>query len=188
MSTILDTDYIPLNRGGAAGDGSSGSYHIVTASDLKTYAQAGGGGQALIIAQVSNTDVSTNINGGAWANVPINGSTDFLDSGFSIGTNGGIICNFSGRIKVTGHVGYTVSGARVNVKIRIAIAGVGDALEGKSGYVRNATGHNESSVDVSKYFSVTSGQEVTIQSRSEAAEITTTMDFGGSMLLIERIF
>ncbi len=146
-------------------------------------ASSGGGGTS--IAQVRNTDTSTNINGASWGDRPVNGITDFMDADFSLGTNG-IICNFSGRVKATAHIGYTTIGARVSVNVGIAVAGVDQPVKGKSGYVRAASGHNEATGTAQQYITVLSGDEVTLRTFGEAVGTATVMDNGGCILLLER--
>lgn len=139
------------------------------------------------IAQVRNTSQTANLNHStSWAIIAITGESDFIDADFSAGSTG-IVCNFDGRAKVTTHIGYTVSGARVNVLVRAAVGGVGQPIEGKSGYVRNATGHTEASCTAIQYVTVSSGDEVTLQTKRESSTSTTTLgDAGKCMILVEK--
>ncbi len=148
-----------------------------------------GTGTTNSIAQLRNSGQTTNLNHGtSWQNIAIDGHQDFMDDpDFTNGVNG-IVCNFSGRVKVTTHIGYTVLGARVNCLVRCAVNNVGQPIEGKSGYVRNSSGHNEASATAIQYVSVNYGEEITLQTKRESSVTTNTLgDNGKCMILLERI-
>jgi len=153
----------------------------VMGADMKA-ALAGGGPS---IAQVRNTDVTTNINAVTWTDLPANGISEGLDSVYAMGANG-VICNFNGRVKVTAHVSYFSAVARVSVAVGIAVDGVLQPVIGKSGYLRATNGHNNSSASVSRYVLVSVGDEVTIQTMQDAQAGAATMDDGGCQLMLER--
>lgn len=145
---------------------------------------AGGGG--LFIAKVRNSAVIANINSAAaWTTRQIVGINDEMDAGFSPGPNG-IICGFNGRVKITTHIAYNVAGARVNVLVRGAIDGVGLPIQGRSGYVRNASGHTQGSAMAIDTANVTTGQEVQLQTFREAVSTITPGAIGDLMIMVER--
>ena len=139
------------------------------------------------IAQVRNTSAISNLNGStSFTDVAITGISDFMDTGFTAGSTG-IICGFTGRIAVTVHILQSASSARTNVKVRAAVGGVGSPIEGATGYIRATSDHNESSSTATSFMSVTSGDEVTLQTQREAALGTVQGPAGSCMISVKRI-
>lgn len=139
-----------------------------------------------VIAQIRNATPTQNLNGLVFVNIPIAGEVDELDSPyFSIG-GAGVVCNFNGRCRVTVHTSQRVSGTRNAVKIRSAVGGVGQPIEGKTGYIRNTTGHRAATCTASQFVRVNSGDEITLQARRDSDNVANTPgEAGGCMILIE---
>lgn len=55
---VLNTDFVPINRGGTAGDGASGSYHVTTVADILALADQ------LIVSTDAGQVLSTGGDGG----------------------------------------------------------------------------------------------------------------------------
>jgi hypothetical protein len=150
------------------------------------FVQAAAGGSTAI-AQVRNTSAISDLNGTtSFTDVAITGISDFMDTGFTAGSTG-IVCGFTGPIAVTVHILQTSNVQRSAVKVRAAVGGVGSPIEGASGYIRDSSGHNESSSAATSFMSVTSGQEVTLQTMQEAASGTVTGPAGSCMISITKL-
>ncbi len=141
---------------------------------------AGGGGGSLVWMQVNNTNVSTNINTSTsqsyTTTIPISGAvqTGSDTSDFTKTTNG-IQCNFDGVVLAFSNVDMFASGARVNIQSRLRLNGTPFGSVGSSGYIRNSSGHNESSVHSMGLIQVTNGQEITVGARRESTSTTSTI-------------
>ena len=110
-----------------------------------------------------------------------------MDTGFTAGATG-IVCGFTGRIKVTVHILQSNSSTqRTNVKVRAAVAGTGSPIEGAGGYIRDSNDNDESSTAATSFMSVTSGQEVTLQTMREAASGTVVGPAGSCMISITKL-
>jgi hypothetical protein len=139
------------------------------------------------IAQVRNSGTISDVNGTAsFTDVAIAGISDFMDAGFTAGSTG-IVCGFTGRIKVTVHIRMSSTGERVAPMVRAAVGGVGSPVEGATGYMRNLNTHDKSSSTATCFLSVSSGDEVTLQT-AQGSDVTTTAPglLGGCMISIER--
>lgn len=147
----------------------------------------GASGLTRTVAQIRN-NVTVNVNQTNWTAVPLSGVTDRLDStDFAVSGNG-IQCLFTGWVKATAHLSIASSGARTNPIIRLAgPVSVPSTVSGKSGYIRAASGHNESSVTIPGIEVLVSENEViTVESKREGGGAAATMDIGGCYLLLER--
>ena len=131
-------------------------------------------------------NVNANID---WGTVPM-GITDFTQGQFAI-SGDGIECQFTGVIKATAHLSYFGNQTiRTNPIIRLAgPAATPQIVQGKSGYIRHGSGHNESSVDIPGImFNVVAGEVVTVEVKRETtAGGVVTIPVGGSFLLVERV-
>ena len=119
----------------------------------------------------------------SWATVPITGITDKLDKGFIVAGDG-IMALFSDWVEVSGSLYMYSTVARANVEVAIAINGVARPVIGAGGYIRNTSGHNNSSSDVADGFNVANGDIITLVARQEAESGTVTSPVGSSMLKI----
>ena len=131
-------------------------------------------------------NVNANID---WGTVPM-GITDFTQGQFAI-SGDGIECQFTGVIKATAHLSYFGNQTiRTNPIIRLAgPAATPQIVQGKSGYIRDGTGHDESSVTIPGImFNVVAGEVVTVEVKRETtAGGVVTIPVGGSFLLVERV-
>ena len=140
-------------------------------------------------AQLRNA-VATNVNAFTdWTTVPM-GITDYTVGQLAV-SGDGIQCQFSGVIKVTAHLSYFGNQtARTNPIIRLAgPVATPQIVQGKSGYIRDSSGHDESSVTIPGIiFNVTAGEVVTVEVKRETtATGAVTIPIGGSYLLVERV-
>lgn len=146
------------------------------------------------VMQVRNTNTTTDIEintGDFTTQVPIGGvaqsfndpNTDFTLAGETV------VCNFTGVVKISAHVHIDTASARSAFQIRARIGSTPVGPIGASGYVRNASGHQESSNTIPAFFAnVTSGDIIDLGSRIEGANGNTQMQrAGSSMLLVERV-
>lgn len=144
------------------------------------------------VAQVRNDGATTNLNHStAWQNIVVSGHDDQMDDDFAAGATG-VICNFVGRVKCTAHIGFSIDSA-ANIQrpaplLGVAVGGVLQPILGKTGYIRDTSGHEEASCTVVQYIDIpSSGDEVTIQTKRETTRTgTVTGDDGGCMILLER--
>ena len=147
----------------------------------------GAAGSTLTKAQVRNTDITTNINQTLATDVPLTGTTDFLDAGFAV-SGDGIQCNFTGDVKVDFSVYFESLGVRVGMDFTIAVNGTSAGPIFNQNYIRNTGSHNSSGTSGSMWLSVTSGDVITIQATrstgtTDSAELAIA---GASLLLVER--
>jgi len=168
----------------------------VTAAELEnlsdgTNADSLHGHKIVSFAQYSNTDTTTNLNGSVNVNfiieVPLTGTSEFTDPDFTVVGNG-IQCNFDGQVKVRSQVHMFSNSGRASCQGRFKINGT--TLAGpvsSTGYIRNGSGHNESSISSSCYITVSDGDIITYNTRREASTGVVTMSNSGtSNIIIER--
>jgi hypothetical protein len=142
--------------------------------------------------QVTNTDITTNLNGstGDFTTVaPISGviTTGSNLVNFTKTTNG-VQVNFDGIILVLSNIDMFGTTTRANTQSRLRLNGTLFGSVGASGYIRNNSGHNESSVHSMGVIPVTNGQEITVGVKREARAGTTVFnDIGTSNLILIRL-
>ena len=143
------------------------------------------GGSAFSFCQVRNTDTSTNINPATAANIPFGGTTDATDSDYTLASDS-ITVNFDGVVTVQAHISQTGLVTRSNVGIWITNNNTKVSGVGQSGYIRDGTGHNESSSHMSATFAVSDGDVIRVQGEERAASGTVNQIAGESQVTIER--
>jgi hypothetical protein len=182
VATLASPDFTGVPTAPTATSGTNTTQLATTA-----FVQAAAGGSTAI-AQVRNTSAISDLNGTTgFTDVAITGISDFMDTGFTAGATG-IVCGFTGRIKVTVHILQSNSSTqRTNVKVRAAVAGTGSPIEGAGGYIRDSNDNDESSTAATSFLSVTSGQEVTLQTMREAASGTVVGPAGSCMISITKL-
>ena len=142
-------------------------------------------------AQLRNA-AATNVNSSTnWTLIPM-GIIDFQEGAFAVSAgNNGIQCLFDGVVKVVAHISmFGNQTIRTNPIIRLAGAvDIPQNVQGKSGYIRDGTGHEESSSSIPGIkFNVTNGEVITLESKKETtAGGVVTIPVGGSFLSVERI-
>ena len=140
------------------------------------------------LAVVQNTDITTDLDvSGVPVEVPITGTTIFMDNSFQVNGNG-IECNFNGRVKVTASLLLTNSGvARTNNFLEILVDGASLGTQGASAYNRFAS-QDHSSNHVTALGDCNDGDIITITTLQEGANAVTTMaTAGSSTLIVERL-
>lgn len=144
------------------------------------------GGAAPRVAQLRNSDVTTDINTPTLTDVPISGIADILDAThFSVSGNG-ITCLSAGRVRVTANLHVYSDILRPNLNVQIAVNGAALPGAAASGYIRSQNYHNESSFHLCRYVEVNANDIVSVQAVQEAAEGPVTMTSGNSILLLEQ--
>lgn len=160
---------------------------------IATNNSSGGGTSTtaqMSFAQRVNTDIATNLNG-AGITVPIDGTLTTLGANWAINGNG---IQYTGtdpvfvRCSFSVHVGASVN--RANMLLRCELNGTTPfGPIAAHGYIRNASGHNESSYSMpGTWIQLNQNDIVTIVSTQEAGGGNVSMDTAGtSQLLLERI-
>lgn len=156
----------------------------VTAADVQDaieqlYARVG-------VFESFNTDTTTNLNTAGLTQVPIFGTiTQAGPAGyFTVGGNL-LTVNVAMRIKVSSNVSYTATSNRVNAAIGASLNGTITGATGRSGYIRNNNGHNESSVHMSTILDCAIGDQIGLFSQQQAAGGATTMIVARSNYIVE---
>lgn len=141
------------------------------------------------IAQYTNTNTTTNLNTVGFTEIPITGTQEFLDPGYTLSGNG-VQVDFTGRIKVTASINLDSAGTpnRTGLEMAVFIAGVEQNGRSNAAYLRNAA-HQFDGLSLSKVYSITSGQVVTIRSiRVSTNTVGINMVTSGtSFMTIERV-
>ncbi|ULC60289.1 hypothetical protein MBM09_04690 [Flaviramulus sp. BrNp1-15] len=143
----------------------------------------------------SNTDLTTNINTGAYTNIPIFGTQNWNDD-TTLYTQAGntLTINTSGRYRITVNIAYrvpTIGGntdQRVSVEAQIAVGGTPTGAIANTGYVRHANGHLEASLHITEIFEITAPQTISVQTtRGGNSAPTVFRSAGTSNIYIEKI-
>jgi hypothetical protein len=158
----------------------------LTATNGVLSASGGGGGGGVTAATIYVATISTaqSVNTTstvAWNNVLVS------DSNFS-NASGVITVSAAGKYRVYAALSMTGSVARSNIRVRIGINGTtAGSASGQSGYIRAASGHNESTVYVEDVFDLSANDTIRILSQREAAAGTVTLLSNQSRLIIEKV-
>lgn len=139
-------------------------------------------------AQRVNTDITTNLNNLTSTEVPIDGAMITNGTGWAINGNGIQLTGPDSYVRCTFNLHITASFNRANLTARFALNGTPLGPIAAMGYIRNATGHNESSLTVTTWIQMTTNDIITVETLREAGAGTVTMDTAGtSQLLLERL-
>lgn len=150
----------------------------------------------IYFAQRSNVDISTNLNNVGVTEVPIDNSMFTNGTGWAINGNG---IEYTGtetvKVRCSFNIHITSTVARPNIKARLYItntanpSGVATGPVAATGYIRNVSGHNESSLHVANHWvTMETGDIITVRTIQEAETGNVTMEsIGTSQLLLERI-
>lgn len=141
------------------------------------------------VAEYRNTNTSNNLNNSTATTfntvVPIIGTQIRLDPDFFASGSNGLGCNFDGWVKAEANIHITSGGQRNAIQIRFKLNGTVVGPVGSTGYMRNATGHAESSLHISCYIPVSNGDIISLHSRRESTNATSTfMDLAGTSNMI----
>lgn len=100
----------------------------------------------------------------------------------------GILCSFTGTIKLTASLYFTGTTQRGAVALQAAVNGSPTGPMFNQSYVRNSGGHNENGTVIpGVLLDVTLGQIVTVQHSNQAANGTLTCAAGDAFILVERV-
>lgn len=133
-----------------------------------------------------NTDTTTNLNTAGLTQVPIFGTiTQAGPAGYFTVAGNLLTVNVAMRIKVSANVSYSANSTRVNAAIGASFNGAITGATGRSGYIRNNNGHNESSVHMSTILDCAIGDQIGLFSQQQAAGGATTMTAARSNYIVE---
>jgi len=110
-------------------------------------------------------------------------------TGWAINGNGIQLTGPAALVRCSLSVHTTCAFNRGNLTMRLAVNGTPFGPIAAHGYIRNASGHNESSYSIpGTWISLNTNDIITIQTLREAAAGTLTMaQAGSSQLLLERL-
>lgn len=141
--------------------------------------------------QVSNGASTTNINAATTDNQPVLGTLGLSDSSDFThdSANNRVTCNFDGVIEVDVSLGVQANTARYNGRLYVTQNGTRASAPGKTGYIRNTSGHNESSMHVNGFLlSVSDGDQISIIiDRESTATGAATQVANETLLSVRRI-
>ena len=144
---------------------------------------------------VSNTDITTDIDGvgGANVTVPIAGNTVYMDDSF-VANGDAIQCNYNGRAKVFGSVYVTGNGVRyvahLHIQLNDADLPNNNNPIGSNAYIRNSGGGDDKqTLIVSTVIDCAIGDNITLlwERGGTPGGVVTMVKVGTSILLVERI-
>ena len=149
----------------------------------------GGGTDAVwSFAQRINADIATNLNNLVQTEVPIDGAMATNQTGYAINGNGIELIGAATWVKCTLDLHVTSATFRTNMIVRFAKNGVLFGPVAASGYIRAASGHNESSYHLTTWTKMTTNDVITISTLQEANAGSVTMASAGtSQLMLERL-
>ncbi len=127
----------------------------------------------------TNTNTTTNLNVNNTV-APLFGTEDYKDDGTNLYQVSGntLIVKESGRYDIRANLSLYSSSARANTNARIAVNGTAVGALAASGYIRSASGHNQSSIHISEILNLNANDVVTIVTYREAN--SGTVRFNGS--------
>lgn len=132
--------------------------------------------------QLSMTNSTFNLNQSTnWVEVPMAGNVDKIDKGFIV-EGQGLKALFSDWIEGDASIYLNSSSARPNTEFCFAINGTARPVIASHGYIRNSSGHNESSITLTDGFFVNEGDVVTLLCRRAANSGTVTSPINSSIM------
>jgi len=148
-----------------------------------------GSDSTLAFAERGNLDTTTNLNTAGATEVPFDGAFFTSGTGWAINGNGIELTGPNSNVRIGFNLHVTSSNNRTNLLAQIALDGTPIGPIAASGYIRNATGHNESSLAIPGFWlPVTTGQVITVVTLREAGAGTVTMALANtSILVLERL-
>ena len=139
------------------------------------------------IGMTTNTDITTDLDFAfsVWTEVPITGTTVFMDDSFFVSGNG-IACNYDGRVKVTASLYLLGDGIRSESALRIMVDGVAQSVITEGAYKRFVG--DPASIGITLVTNCSLGDVITLENQQAGVASVTVMNgVGTSMLLVERI-
>lgn len=148
-----------------------------------------GSDAVIAFAQRVNTDTATNLNNLTQTVIPMDGGLTTNGGGWAINGNGIELTGADSYVRCSFSVYVTSVAVRSNLILRLARNGVLFGPIAAHGYIRAASGHNDSSFTVGGVWTkMSTGDIITIEALREANAGTVTMKSAGtSQLLLERI-
>lgn len=142
----------------------------------------------------SNSDTTTNINQNTAINLPVFGTQEWNDNNtlYTVNTtNHTIRVNETGRYKIQANVSFNVpnnGNIRRAPEMYLTVNGSQIGAYASTGYIRRATGHNESSLHINEVIEITSGSILSIEIlRAGNSGNVTLRSNGTSNIYIEKI-
>lgn len=139
------------------------------------------------VAKITTTDTSTNINQAIrfpWDGAPISDSAYSFDN-----TNDAVDIQTDGLYEITAVIAINSStSGRTAPNAKIHVNGSAVPGFGKSGYMRNAASHQQSSVHPHALESLVAGDTITVEmSRDDSNAYTATPDAAGCVMIIKQV-
>eukprot|EP00179_Madagascaria_erythrocladioides_P005219 CAMPEP_0198312722 /NCGR_PEP_ID=MMETSP1450-20131203/3993_1 /TAXON_ID=753684 ORGANISM="Madagascaria erythrocladiodes, Strain CCMP3234" /NCGR_SAMPLE_ID=MMETSP1450 /ASSEMBLY_ACC=CAM_ASM_001115 /LENGTH=225 /DNA_ID=CAMNT_0044015679 /DNA_START=57 /DNA_END=734 /DNA_ORIENTATION=+ len=130
----------------------------------------------------SNTDTTTNVNVTPSIDLPVFGTQNWNDNTTLFSVSGHqVTITESGRYEVIVNTSlFSSSAARNAPEIRLEIDGTAVGTYGSTGYIRNSSGHQESSLHIREVLELTANQVLTVQIERAANSNTVNLRSAGS--------
>lgn len=140
------------------------------------------------IIQYKNTDVTTNLNVAGGVRVPILGSLDRLRGTlFVAGVDNRITINrsgWSGWVKVSANIYFESTATRPNLMLQLKVNNINVGMISATGYIRNNSGHNESSCSIPLFdIFVKDGDTIELSTEEGANSGIVTMTTAGASFI-----
>lgn len=141
------------------------------------------------VAQLFNTDTTTNLNNLTATLVPMGGTQGLFDSSFTQ-SNNGIITDYDGRVKISVNLHCFAAGTRRNLNVQVYRNGSPIGPVAAHGYIRNSNGHQESSYSIPGiWYACSDGDLFEVYATREANTGNKTLaQAGTSILQLERFY
>lgn len=147
--------------------------------------QSGGGGTPAIFKTYLTADSTVN-DSTAWTQKDVFNTTPVINVGDFTVTAANITVPENGIYAVSVNALYQSAGPRPSTLVRLAINGVGGAEEGRTGYIRNTSGHQESSAGFTTLYELEADDLLTIQFKREANPSTVNLE-SGSYITLQKV-
>lgn len=148
---------------------------ITNAAEAVNFADVPNLGQVGSFCQYRDGDITTNINiAHPGIKLPLWGTEEFLDAGFTKIDNTEIRCDFDGVVEVYCSLRATSTGADTAVALRAGINGVLQLGITDSMFIANTNGLNTSSTSINKFFAVSNGDLISFHAAREG-NVTTAI-------------
>jgi hypothetical protein len=164
---------------------------IAVANTASTYtafakeSEAGGGGGGVSAGLQLTNAASFNANTSGVVPALLPGPS--YGSGLSV-SGLGILCSFTGVVRLTASLYFTGSPARGSVALQAQINGTGTGPMFNQSYVRNSGGHNENGTVIpGLLLDVAATQIISVSHVNQAANGTLTCAAGDAFVLVERV-
>lgn len=173
-------------------DAGTGTTDLWSADKIATEIAAGGGAPAFHYVQLADTS-SQNINAAATDNLVTWNTQDHIDGDSFSHTTGlnpsRVTFDVTGKYEIMVLLNLSGSATRYNGRVKLRIDGTTTLRpRGKSGYIRNTTGHAESSLTIPGYiYEATAGEYVEVLVDRESTNTSTVALTSESVFQIKRL-